>query len=62
MDTFEEDPISHFALKSSDFLEIGRRISALAIPVLFVMEGGYAIEALGTNAVNVLKGQTSARA
>ena len=62
VDTFEEDPISHFALKSSDFLEIGRRISALAIPVLFVMEGGYAIEALGTNAVNVLKGQTSARA
>ena len=61
VDTFEDDPISHFALKSSDFLEIGRRIGALTMPVLFVMEGGYAIEAIGTNAVNVLKGKMSAR-
>jgi acetoin utilization deacetylase AcuC-like enzyme len=31
------------------------------VPVLFVMEGGYAIEAIGVNAVNVLKGFEAAR-
>lgn len=56
VDAFEEDPISHFKLKSVDFLEIGRRIGTLNVPTLFVMEGGYAVEAIGTNVVNVLKG------
>jgi acetoin utilization deacetylase AcuC-like enzyme len=56
VDAFEEDPISHFKLKSPDFLEIGRRIAGLNVPALFVMEGGYAIEAIGVNVVNVLTG------
>ncbi len=60
VDTFEDDPISRFLLKSPDFLEIGRRIGALGIPALFVLEGGYAIEAIGTNAVNVLRGHAAA--
>ena len=38
-----------------------RSIAALGVPVLFVMEGGYAIEAIGVNAVNVLKGFEAAR-
>lgn len=62
VDAFEEDPISHFKLKGGDFTEAGRRIGALGIPTLFVMEGGYAIEAIGTNAVNVLQGFEAARA
>ncbi|MBP0575929.1 hypothetical protein J8J27_34935, partial [Mycobacterium tuberculosis] len=36
--------------------EIGRRLAALGRPVLFVMEGGYAVEAIGVNAVGVLQG------
>jgi len=39
-----------------------RAIGALKIPALFVMEGGYAIEAIGTNVANVLAGHSSARA
>ena len=56
LDTFEEDPISFFRLKSTDYLDLGRRLAKLAVPTVFVMEGGYAIEALGANTVNVLAG------
>jgi acetoin utilization deacetylase AcuC-like enzyme len=56
VDTFEKDPISYFKLKSPDFTTYGARIAKLKLPTLFVMEGGYAIEAIGTNTVNVLQG------
>ncbi|MTI17197.1 histone deacetylase family protein [Rhodobacteraceae bacterium RKSG542] len=54
MDPFEEDPISWFKLQSDDFLRLGQRLAALGKPTLFVMEGGYAVEDLGINCVNVL--------
>jgi acetoin utilization deacetylase AcuC-like enzyme len=56
VDTFEKDPISFFRLKSKDFHTYGRMIAGLKLPTLFVMEGGYAIEAIGVNTVNVLEG------
>ncbi len=56
VDTFEKDPISQFKLRSEDFPKIGRRIAALGLPTLFVMEGGYAVEEIGVNAVGVLEG------
>jgi acetoin utilization deacetylase AcuC-like enzyme len=56
VDTFENDPISFFKLKSDDFTTYGARIAKLKKPTLFVMEGGYAIEAIGLNTVNVLAG------
>jgi acetoin utilization deacetylase AcuC-like enzyme len=56
LDTFHGDPISHFLLSSEDYPEVGRRIAKLGLPTLFVFEGGYAVEALGVNAVNVLAG------
>ncbi len=56
LDTYKEDPISRFLLSSGDYLEIGRRIAGLDLPTVFVLEGGYAVEALGVNAVNVLTG------
>ncbi len=56
VDTFKGDPISRFALLRDDFPIIGARIAALALPTLFVMEGGYAIAEIGLNAVNVLTG------
>lgn len=54
VDTFKEDPISQFRLESEDYFRIGERIAKLGLPTLFVMEGGYAVEAIGINAVNVL--------
>ncbi|MDX6751985.1 histone deacetylase family protein [Geminicoccaceae bacterium 1502E] len=56
VDTFEGDPISHFKLASADFHTYGRRLAGLRLPTLFAMEGGYAVEAIGVNAVNVLQG------
>jgi len=56
VDTFKGDPISFFKLESDDFLTCGARIAKLKAPTLFVMEGGYAIEAIGINTVNVLEG------
>jgi acetoin utilization deacetylase AcuC-like enzyme len=56
VDTFKDDPISFFKLESEDFKTYGKRIAKLKLPALFVMEGGYAIEAIGVNTVNVLEG------
>jgi len=56
VDTFERDPISHFKLESRDYLRIGERIARLRLPTLFLMEGGYAVEEIGMNVVNVLTG------
>jgi acetoin utilization deacetylase AcuC-like enzyme len=56
VDTFEKDPISKFKLKHEDYLRTGEVIAAAGKPTLFVMEGGYAVDELGINAVNVLQG------
>lgn len=56
VDIWEGDPLGFFDLESHELTEIGRRIARLARPTLFVMEGGYALETLGENVVNVLVG------
>ncbi len=60
VDTFEGDPISRFSLTSADYVELGRDLGAMGLPVLFTLEGGYAVEAMGVNVVNVLEGFLSA--
>ncbi len=60
VDTYKEDPISQFKLDSPDYLRMGERIARLGLPTLFIMEGGYAVEAIGINAVNVLQGYEGA--
>jgi len=55
-DTHEADPISFFELKTGDYAKMARRISALDLPTLVVMEGGYAVEALGDNVAAFLSG------
>jgi acetoin utilization deacetylase AcuC-like enzyme len=56
VDTYRGDPISQFALDGDDFTAYGGLIARLGLPTLFVMEGGYAVEAIGLNTVNVLTG------
>jgi acetoin utilization deacetylase AcuC-like enzyme len=56
VDTFEGDPISGFALKSVDYLTVGRDLAALNLPTVIVFEGGYAVAEVGINAANVLEG------
>ena len=61
VDTYEGDPISHFRLKSSDFKRIGTLIAQLNMPCQFVFEGGYAVDDIGVNTVNVLESFCSAQ-
>ena len=56
VDTFENDPISSFKLKSNDYPDCGRRLKRLGIPTVFLLEGGYAVDEIGINTVNVLTG------
>ena len=56
LDTYEGDPISGFTLASDDFLQVGEDLARAGLPTVFVFEGGYAVDALGVNAVNVLEG------
>jgi len=56
VDTFIDDPISSFRLRTEDFSTYGRMIGACGLPTLFVLEGGYAVREIGVNAVNVLTG------
>ena len=56
LDAFENDPISGFRLVSGDFATLGTRLARTGQPTLFVLEGGYDLEALGENTVNVLRG------
>jgi acetoin utilization deacetylase AcuC-like enzyme len=55
-DTFERDPLGTFGLLTSSYARIGERIAELELPTLLVQEGGYALEALGANAVALLSG------
>lgn len=55
-DTWGGDPISHFRLDTADYRGIAKRIASLGLPTLIVMEGGYAVEALGTNVAEFLGG------
>jgi len=56
VDTFKDDPISFFKLESEDFTHYGAQLATLALPTLFIMEGGYAVADIGVNTVNVLDG------
>jgi acetoin utilization deacetylase AcuC-like enzyme len=56
VDTFEGDPISGFGLRSADYLDVGRDIASANLPTVFVFEGGYAVDEVGINTVNVLEG------
>jgi acetoin utilization deacetylase AcuC-like enzyme len=53
-DTHHADPICNIALQTDDYARIGSAIVTLGMPVVAIQEGGYAIHALGANAVAFL--------
>ena len=55
-DTWGGDPISHFQLETADYRSISGRIASAGLPTLILMEGGYAVEALGANVAEFLSG------
>jgi acetoin utilization deacetylase AcuC-like enzyme len=56
VDTFVEDPISSFKLTTPDFHKIGYRLADIGLPTVFILEGGYAVGAMGSNVAAVLDG------
>jgi len=55
-DTYRGDPLSTFLLETEDIARIGRKLGALGVASAIVMEGGYAVDALGRNVHAALTG------
>ena len=55
-DTWEGDPISAFRLTTDDYAALARTIASAGWPTVIVMEGGYAVDALGRNVASLLSG------
>jgi acetoin utilization deacetylase AcuC-like enzyme len=54
MDIYADDPLGTIKVTTPGIGEIGRRISALELPTVIIMEGGYNNDALGRNIVTLL--------
>ncbi len=55
-DTFVGDPISNFALQTTDYATLAGDISATGLPTVILTEGGYAVAELGDNLASFLSG------
>ena len=55
-DTWAGDPISDFRLETPDYAVLAADIAAAGLPTAIVMEGGYAVDALGANVASLLSG------
>jgi acetoin utilization deacetylase AcuC-like enzyme len=55
-DTFHADPIADLALTTQDYAQVAALIRGLGLPTIVLQEGGYAIDAIGANAVSFLRG------
>ena len=56
LDAFVGDPFKGLAVTTDGFGRIGAAIAALGLPSLFVQEGGYLCDQLGSNLTSVLSG------
>jgi acetoin utilization deacetylase AcuC-like enzyme len=54
MDIYTDDPLGTIKVTTEGIREIGKRISALDLPTVIVMEGGYNNEALGKTITSFL--------
>ncbi|MBU1220995.1 histone deacetylase family protein [Myxococcota bacterium] len=58
-DTAANDPTGTWKIRAKDFRKVGKAISSLGKPVLFVQEGGYRTSTLGINAASFFSGVLS---
>ncbi|MDQ3005229.1 MAG: histone deacetylase family protein [Chloroflexota bacterium] len=54
MDIYADDPLGTIKVTTEGIEEIGKRVAALELPTVIVMEGGYNNDALGRNIVGFL--------
>lgn len=55
VDTYEHDPIGQICLKREDYARIGKALKGINKPTLFMLEGGYMVDHVGVNVIDVLK-------
>jgi len=56
VDTFVDDPLGDFAVTTDGYARIGRRVASLKLPTVVLLEGGYAVGAIGRNVASFLRG------
>lgn len=58
VDTYKDEPNPpcHFRLESEDYFSVGKSLGKLNLPTVITMEGGYNLDAVGTNVANFLEG------
>jgi len=61
LDASEHDPLAGLAVTTDGFRRIGQGIARLGLPTVFVQEGGYLSDILGTNLTAALAGFEQAR-
>jgi len=59
LDTFAGDPTTYFEILAEDYISLGQRVGALGLPTLIILEGGYAVDAIGNNTANFTQGVLS---
>jgi acetoin utilization deacetylase AcuC-like enzyme len=60
-DTYRDDPAGDAALDTADYLSVGQDFSCLGIPTVAILEGGYSVNALGSNVRAWMLGATGDR-
>jgi acetoin utilization deacetylase AcuC-like enzyme len=54
LDTAKGDPVSTFRLEAHDYERMGQLLAEINIPIVFVLEGGYALDIVGKCAARTL--------
>lgn len=56
VDTYEKDMVGDFYITLPFYKVMGEEIAKLGLRSVFVMEGGYAVDGMGSCVVNLLNG------
>lgn len=56
LDAHKEDPLAGLNVETEAFIEVGKRLAALSLPMVIVQEGGYPTEQLSANLAAFMEG------
>ncbi|BBI48559.1 hypothetical protein HORIV_09800 [Vreelandella olivaria] len=59
LDAHKDDPLAGLTVETEAFVELGKRLAALALPTVIVQEGGYPTEHLSANLAAFMQGFTA---
>ncbi|MEC8937482.1 MAG: histone deacetylase family protein, partial [Pseudomonadota bacterium] len=59
LDAHKDDPLAGLHVETEAFIEVGKRLKALSLPMVIVQEGGYPTEHLSANLAAFMQGFTA---